>query len=251
MKKHPLLNLFLLVAVCVFASSCKNMYIPNMHNVPMLQEKNEFRATASAYNYQTAYAVSNHIGVLANGYYRPSNWTITSGDLENEYKSDRFLLEGGMGYFGKIDEGVVADCYGGGGFGNVEYNWDLYDQGVLDDEQRLSANMTRFFVQPSIGYTIDFVDVAFSTRFAALKFNNLKTVNYTTEELIAQNLYKIDQPLYLFLEPAFTLRFGFKYIKFHLQTIYSGKLNSEPLNYKFVVVNTGIHINIAGRFKNE
>ncbi len=43
------------------------MYVPNMHNVPLLKEKNELVVNLSTTNYQSAYAITDNIALMTNG----------------------------------------------------------------------------------------------------------------------------------------------------------------------------------------
>jgi len=235
----------LLFSLIIFATSCKVMYVPNMVNVPLFKEKNEFRGTVSLSDYQFAYAPGKNIGLMANGYIRNSSFSSLS-----EYSTSRNLFEGGVGYFKPLSEGFVFETYAVGGVGNLSYNYtDTYNSGT--QENKYSTSFTRFFLQPSIGYTNDFVDVAFSTRIVQLGFNNVKYEGYTTQDLKDEEILNLDKTKYYFIEPTFTLRLGYKWCKIHLQAIYSNKVNIEPLNYQKFTVNFGLHINIAPRLNKS
>ncbi len=235
----------LFLSLIILATSCKVMYVPNMVNVPLFKEKNEFRGTVSLSDYQFAYAPIKNIGLMANGYVRNSSFT----NLAN-YSTSRNLFEGGVGYFKPLNEGFVFETYAVGGVGNLNYNnSDTYNSNTTNN--KYSAGFTRFFIQPSIGYTNDFVDIAFSTRIVQLGFNSVKYDGYTAQDLEKEEILNLDKTKYYFIEPTFTIRLGYKWCKIHLQAIYSNKVNIEPLNYQKFTMNFGLHINIAPRLNKS
>ncbi|MCF8298748.1 MAG: hypothetical protein K9J13_14465 [Saprospiraceae bacterium] len=238
------LNFLILLLVAIVISSCNVMYMPNMENVPLMQEKGDMKFNLSTTNAQASYAITDKLAVMANGYKRTNSWH-NAGDLDSlnwEYKSDRFLVEGGLGYYKQLSEDVIFEVYGGGGFGQIAFdNFDL----DFDLDRKFSANMTRYFVQPNIGYKNDYVEFAFSSRLTALKFSGITTQDYTIQELKNDDLFQLDVPTYFFFEPAFTIRLGYKWVKLHFQTLYSTKLNIDPLNYRGLGVNVGIYVDIS------
>lgn len=241
------LNLLLVAGAAMCFTSCKILYIPNMVNAPLLKEQGELKVNLSTKDLQAAYAVSPNIGVMLNGYYNKNEWEITSGSFENKYESKRSLLEGGVGYFKAFGEKGVFDVYAGAGLGNLKYDYHLFDNGAEDlDESRLwSAKSTKFFLQPSIGMVKEKSEFAFSLRMVGLKFNNIDTLNYSVYDLAFENLNGIERPLYLFAEPAITWRFGIPLVKLQLQTLYSLKLNSEPLNTRNLMFKVGLSFNLS------
>lgn len=241
------------VLVFLMMQSCKIMYTPNMQNVPQMKEKNEVRATVGFSDAQAAYAVTDKIAIMANAQYKKPSWTVTSGSMEYKYESKKNLIELGGGYYKKVDDYFTFEAYGGAGYGWLNYNRSYADTsgGQATVYNKFKANATRFFLQPSIGVSTDFADFAISTRFVGLKFRNIDTSGYRQDELLEEDLSGLDKPFYSFFEPAMTLRLGAKYVKFHIQAIYSLKLNEEKLNYMPFTVNFGVHLNIAQRFKKS
>ena len=188
MKKLHII-IFILSYV-LLTQSCKIMYTPNMQNVPLFKEKNELQATISTNNYQTAYAVSDHIGIMVNGQYKKPTWSLTSGNTKYNYESKKTLIEGGVGYFSSVKKLGVFEIYGGGGVGNVSFNRSYSDTtgGPSTSYNRYSAKTKCFFVQPSIGLRVDNVDLAFSMRLVGLKFSNIDTSGYKKAVLVENDL---------------------------------------------------------------
>lgn len=213
-----------------------------MENVPLMQKKGDIKLNISTSNLQTSYALTNNIAIMVNGYIRGNKYT---DDFFCPYKSKRLLAEVGAGYFMLFPNKIIFEAYGGAGYGNVNIKRDFEDYMFINKSGTFSANISRYFIQPNIGYKNDIVELAFSSRFTCLKFSDIKTKDITYEDLVAKKLYQVDVPTYFFVEPALTVRVGFKWVKAHFQIMYSTKLNSEPLNYLDFGFNIGICFDIS------
>ncbi len=257
MKKYLFIkqnrNFLLFIIFILSLSSCKIMYIPNMENVPLFKEKGEVRATISTTNFQAAVAVANNVGVMVNGYANNGSGEVFSSQNDFQYISNRYFIEGAVGGFFPVEENFIFEVYAGGGVGYISYNenelYSIFGGSNNGPFSKYSADIQKLFLQPNMGFTNENIDFALSFRFVGLKFSNIDTVNYTVKELIDENIYDLDRPIYFFIEPAITIRFGYKWAKFHVQTIYSKNMSIEPINYRQLNVNFGIHINIAERYK--
>lgn len=248
--KDSKLNLLVIIGLSLL-SSCKVLYIPNMVNSPLLKEKGEAKINLNTNNLQASYAVTDNVGLMVNGYYNKNDWNITSGSLVNEYQSKRFLVEGGAGYFKSLGEKGVFEAYAGAGYGTLNYNYKLLDNGIEAEYNRWASNNLKLFIQPVIGTTGEKFDFSFFTRFVGLKFSNVDTINYTPAELDFEGLSNVEKTTWMFLEPGVSIRFGTPLIKLQLQTLYSYKLNPEPLNSKNFVFNIGLHVNLSKLTKKE
>lgn len=235
-----------ILAVAFIVQSCNVMYNPNMQNVPLLKEKNEARFTIGVFDFQGAYAVQENIGVMINGNY--GRYNTTSSNLESD-NTTQGLIEGGVGYLKPFSKNTIFELFGGYGVGEntIKSSNSDYMNGGVPRNTSFSAKTSRFFVQPSIGYSVDFLDVALSTRICFLNYSNLYSTGYTSADLIAMRLADIDKQTFAFVEPAVTVRVGYKYVKFHGQLLFSYKYNLEPLDYVPLTLNFGIHIDLAKR----
>jgi len=253
MKKKNLF--FQIIGISLIAQSCNIMYTPNMQNVPLLSEKNEVRATIGPFDYQAAYAVTDKIGVMLNGQYHTRNTNtydfMTESRSINNCKST--LIEGGVGYIGKLSENALFEVYGGygGGKNSTFDNYLDFNTGALIRKESFSATTNRFFLQPSIGFSNEYFDIAFSSRLMVLNFSNIDTLNYSTMMLVDQDLFNIDKEPFVFIEPAVTMRVGYKWVKIQAQMMYSFKYNSTPLNYLPLTMTIGIHFNLASRWRSN
>ena len=239
-------KVLLLLSLSIFAlSSCNVAYIPNKHNTPLMEEKGDASVSISTTNLQGAYAFSDHMAAITNFYFRENNWenvpdTINSKTLD--YQANRFLAEGGLGYFKKLGNEGVFEIYAGGGIGNLGFEQSKYNPPL---DQKYHAKMSKAFIQPDIGFQTKYFDLVFSSRFTYLGFSNVDTTNYNTRGLKEDNLYNLDKNPYIFLEPALTLKFGYKFINAYTQAIVATKLNPERINYRSFGVNVGIELELG------
>jgi len=242
------------VAIITLIQSCNVMYSPSMQNTPLLQEKKEVVANIGINDIQGAYAVTDHVGVMLNGYYNngASNDYNSYDYYDSWYRQERKQahVEAGVGCFNKLNDNIIMEIYGGLGYGSASMN--NYGRDSLNEipilKSSYSADFTRFFIQPAIGYSVDNFDFSFSMRILFQKYMNANSYGYTRIELYDDKLLDMDKPVYAFLEPALTMRYGYKYVKFQAQAMLSYKYNVDQLNYMPVVFSVGIHVDLAKRW---
>ena len=197
--KHVLYTFLILISV-----SC-GMYVPNTQNVPLFTEKNQtkllmspsFGVASLGLDFQMATSVSNHIGLMANGYLG------VTGSYASNYFGDL-----GIGYYTIVsetsDSKYVFEIYAAYGGGASEFSESLNSLNFSG-----KANYNRTFVQPAIGLITGNIELAFSNRIAMINLKNPTDFEfdlYTPEVLI---------------EPAFTFRAGKRNTMFELQVLYS------------------------------
>ena len=217
-----------LIFVISLFVSCSPEYIPNMVNSPMFTNAGEFQATlatgTSNLDGQVAFAVTDHIGIMANGSY--GNETSDSSD---QYHKHAFI-EGGGGYYDKFGEIGRYEIYGGYGFGRVEgYFENLFDENLTN------AHYNRFFIQPGIGISTGIYDGSFSPRFSMVQMNP-KGITFENDN------YKI------FFEPVITSKVGFKYVKFVFQIGASLPVSGDDdlgFDNQPFIFNIGINLNLG------
>ncbi len=232
---------FLIALLPIFLVSCvTTLYVPNAVNTPLLKEKNEIKASVGTHNFQAAYAVSDRFGVMANAYWdRFKSETTINGQTSHTLNKGN-LFELGLGYYKPISKVIIFETYLGGGLGKIDFNQS-------DGSKRYNVNGTKFFIQPSLGYVDRFAELAFTPRFSAIKYSGLETFGYTPEELKNEYLIKndVEGKTWLFVEPALTLRAGFKYVKLQGQIGFSSKLTKGDLKYQSKFSSIGILVDIA------
>jgi hypothetical protein len=222
------------VLICIlgiiYLTSCAPAYIPNVINTPMFSNKGEFKASihsgSSGIDPQLAYAVTDNIGVMLNGSFM--NRADSSYDVDDFHKHQ--FYEFGVGYYTKISENGRFETYGGYGFGDIKAKYDnnLWTSNAI-------VNTNRYFIQSTIGFTNTFFDGSFSTRAVVV---DLKQTGYRNTAM--------------FLEPAVTAKFGFKYVKWILQMGFSVPVSPNKrinFNYEPFIFSGGLQFNIGRKFE--
>jgi hypothetical protein len=194
-KINPIYILFLVILGCIFG--CKSiMYLPNMQNVPMFKGKNEFQLSGTFLNYQTAYSVTNYLGLEVNAYSNkliPFTWGLS--DMDPEYNADRFCYEGGAVFYKKIKEWCFLDIATGYGKGYCTFTYrDPPDYRRLGN----TSNFKKFYIQPSIYFPDNLLSISVSCRISGINFYNLKVVPNNDGIPANRNV--------LFIEPAITIK---------------------------------------------
>lgn len=240
---------FLLGLTLVF-QSCKTAYIPNALNVPLLQEKGETKFLLSANNFQAAYALTDKIGIIANGQLaqrsHKGNPNVTvDGKPDVSFAQNNSVIEAGVGYLGKGERNLLYEVYGGGGFSRTHIADLNKNNGVLGE---IEANGLKLFIQPNVGFATKYFDVALSSRFTALQYGTATTI-YSKQYLIDQDLDQLADHTHMFLEPAITLRGGYKFLKIQAQFGVALKLSSANIPYNSTLGNLGLVIDIGKWYK--
>jgi len=213
----------------LFFNSCAPAYTPNVINAPLLNNKNEFQADLAAgisgTDLQLAYAAGKHIGFMVNGSYRDN----TSDTTTNYHKHS--FIEAGIGYYTTFSKDGHFELFGGYGYGDA----DVRANTILNTVNTTKATYHRVFVQPDIGFSSEFFDIAFSPRFVV--------INMHPEELEYTTITSA------FIEPAGTIRFGYKFLYLTSQAGLSlpiTKISSESwFEYQPFIFSLGIKIKIG------
>jgi len=200
--------LIVVVLFCLF-TGCACYYAPNAQNVPMFSEKGQASASGSfqfgeatyGFNAQGAVAVSEHVGMIGNYNFYSDDYMTTSNTCEI-----------GVGYFDNFGKKgtSVFETYAGIGAGRVKID--------MDDRLQL-VNTTSLFIQPDIGFKRDNFRMAFSTRFRLVHFNIIRDDGSSSGYYIYENW--TDNFNTGFIEPAVTLSFGGKTVRFQYQLMLS------------------------------
>ncbi len=229
--KKKLKNSLYIAFILAILSSCSPEYIPNMVNSPMLSNQGEFQATiatgTSNFDAQTAFAITDNIGIMVNGSY--GNETNDSTDDFHKHT----FIEGGIGYYNKIGDKGRYEIYGGFGTGSVEG----FFEDALFDSEITNANYNRFFVQPGIGMSTGIFDGSFSPRFVLIQMN-------------PQGTGFVSGDYNVFVEPVFTSKVGFKWVKFVAQVGFSIPFGDDQVNFNYqsFIMNVGLNLNIGRKY---
>lgn len=268
--KRPFAIPYLLAAGLFLASCNKYIYVPNTVNAPLLKEKYEFKGSLSPTNYQAAFAVADKVAIMANGQY-VYRWNLNDNNTKKN-DDDLFLdkytrggvFEGAVGFFQPLDKKkrMVFDTYAGFGGGRFKTLDRAYDDegstGVVNDYQ-LTTRFSKFFIQPSIGFVHPVFEAVFSSRVSVLNFYGMGAGEkaFAGQETQRAEFLKISNGTHALLEPAFTFRVGYKYVKFQSQLSFmlpfdDATYGGYELNEYFqpVSVGMGVSINI-GQWYNK
>lgn len=218
----------LLLVVLAFCSCSRYYYLPIVQNVPLLQEKKDVRVAGffssdfkyySAFDAQATYAFADNFGVMVNGTYANS---VDFG--HGTY------VETGLGYFKPVkninlfnnfEATEIFDVFAGFGAGREKQFWE-------GENSYADISGHNIFIQPSLGLSSKYLDVALSVRFCNLTFNKIELNN--CGDLDGVDYLTTDS--HYILEPALTIRGGFEKIKLQIQAQYSANLNNfnDPHN---------------------
>jgi hypothetical protein len=224
MKKNILISTLAGIFI-IYLNSCAPLYVPNVVNTPMLSEKNDFNASVnfglSGTDIQSAYAVTDNIGIMLNGSYMNE----TSDSTDNFHK--HIFIEAGAGYFKPLGKFGLFEAYGGYGLGKIN---SYQSSDVFFSYADTYVN--RFFIQPSIGFKSNYFQLAFAPR-TVCAFVSQENVNKTG----------------FFIEPTLILKAGSPMIKFITQFGLSFMLNdySNSFNYEPFLFSFGLQFSLRNR----
>ncbi|TKC10230.1 hypothetical protein FA048_08520 [Pedobacter polaris] len=194
-----------LLVLSILLSSCSSIYIPSVPNTPMLTTKGEVAAGAHMslkgnFNFNSAYAVSNHFAVLANG-------GFMQNDRTKKYIKHK-MIEIGGGYFNTFgpDNNRILEIYAGIGSGKSDRLFREYDDNqALISLDHQKADYDNKFIQ--VNYSskkrsnLRLFGANFGLNYGtALRMSFVNTNNFYKNGLLQANEDNI------FLEPVFFTR---------------------------------------------
>ncbi|MGB7220607.1 MAG: hypothetical protein WBD07_17545 [Vicinamibacterales bacterium] len=206
----------------VLAGCSPVYYVPNAHNVPMLQGKGDgtFGVHAASFGgeVQGAFAIAEHIGVMVN---------VAAMKQQDDGDGDGGsggLFEVGVGYHRNLGSKLVWENYLLLGGGNVENHFPSTVAQFPGTTGKLEAKFTRYGVQPSIAQHSRFFDSAFSVRLLGLQYRDVSgNLTYAGVDQVA---YLNSLGSQFLIEPAFTFKAGWDPIKLQLQLGFSQNMTT-------------------------
>src|SRR5690606_20153730 len=162
-KYYPMTRLLLIAFATLTA--CAPVYVPNLRNSPMFTKGGEFQAAVQVGNgveVQSAFAVTDHFGVMANYAFVDR----TQAEEPEDYARHR-IFEGGLGYFTNREDSFF-EVFAGYGKGEGS----SYDSYTFFGSQSIQATGTyeRYFIQPAVGINKKTLDFAFVPRISIVDF---------------------------------------------------------------------------------
>ena len=232
----------LLTSISIVIYSCSpKYYVPNTQNVPLLKAKGQTNLTlcgnTNQIEFQGAYGLSNHLGLMANGgFYVPKN-------LDNGNGGSGKLGEAGFGYFTPVNEHFIFETYGLFAAGSFENHLPSTVSSYPGTMGNISASISRISIQPNFAYTSKYFSIAVSARFASLNYSNIKG------DLIFDNKNQIDylrnDKSAILFEPALTIRGGIEKVKLQLQLLASNNLTDATFKQDKSLVSLGLNFNFG------
>jgi hypothetical protein len=240
-KKYLLLGF----SIILVFSSCSSIYMPNVPNTPMLASKGEFHggghlSLKGNLSLNSAYAISDHIGIMANGS------IISSERKKKDFKQN--LLEGAIGYFDTFgpNNDRIFEVYGGYGIGNTDktYKSATYSGPVINEFQEVSYNKT--FVQ--LNYSskkkkdLKLFGDSFPLNYGtALRISYVNMSDFTLTKYNTVDMTKVvSNPLMednIFIEPVFFTRM---YLTDVIQIQYTTGSNFGLINRKYLTAGNSV-----------
>jgi hypothetical protein len=227
--KHPLC-FFILTLCLVGCADHMYLYTPNAVHAPLLQEKDEVRVNLMPGDLQLAWSPVNHLGIMVNGQYMLRTRTKNSdGDVPfyDTHAKGR-MLEAGVGYYRRYartrHSAKVMEIYAGYGRGSYStIASDYFDISASPrpsyDNYIIGTKMERFFIQPAFGVVDGRFDFSFAPRMSVLHFNHsdIGSEALLSDAAFRQDFEALSNKWLFATEPNFTIRFGYKYVRFMAQ----------------------------------
>ncbi|HTN21103.1 MAG TPA: hypothetical protein VL125_11535 [Pelobium sp.] len=236
-----------LAITSIFLASCSSVYMPNVPNSPMLSAKNEIHASGHIslkgnLSFNTAYAVSDHVGVLFNGAF------IDQSKRKKDFSQD--LVEAGAGYyttFGK-DNKRIFEVYGGFGSGTTKRTYRTFeDDGTIVSDLQ-NVRFSKSFLQVNYSTKEKNSLKLFSKKFP-LNYGTIFRISHVSMTKFERN--NVVQPLEdnVFIEPVFFTRLKLNQ-NFQLQYTTGsnfGLKNRDFLTAGSSVFTLGLIVNLGGK----
>lgn len=224
------LNLLAFTILSIVFSSCSSIYMPSVPNTPMLTTQGEIAAGAHMslkgnFNFNSAYAVTNHVAVIANGSFMQNE--ATRKDVKNK------AIEIGAGYFNTFgpNNNRIIEIYGGLGSGKSDRLFRTFDNDdLLIGSDRQESNFDKKFIQ--VNYSskrrsnLKLFGANFGLNYGtALRMSFINTNNFYRNGILQANEDNI------FIEPVFFTRM---ILSEQVQLQYTSGSNFGLKNRKFL-----------------
>jgi len=233
------------ISVAALSSCSTTLYTTNAVNAPLLKDKGEIKINATQNDLQLAVAVSEHVGIMANGFYE-------NYESDNNYRHNGAMGELGIGYFVNTDNNLVFESFVGAGLGKVSKKEQFTNPSNTTYMANFDARAAKGFVQTNLGYRSKYFDVAFTPKFSFVKYTYFKQNNYSQQELQDDYLdnNRLTNPVFIFAEPAITVRGGFKFIKLQAQYGLTLNLGGQSIRRSPDFASLGLVIDIAKWYRD-
>lgn len=197
----------------IFSSCSPTYYVPNAHNVPLMDNKGDVALSAgvSEHNgdFQASFAVDDNIGIMIN--HMGGSSTFDGSSKSTKYHVKGRMTELGAGYFQRINDHLVFEVYALAGMGVFDNKFD--SSGSYQGWLTGSAN--KYALQGNIGLKYKYLELALALKPTTVEFSKVEGTLTIDNE--SQREVFIDQSQYSFVEHSATLKVGFQGFKLQLQ----------------------------------
>lgn len=229
--------------------SCTTYYVPNSQEIPLFTDKHEGRANAEFVAYQglsKAFKISGAYS-FANNFAATGNVFMIS-EIDDEknsfYKSSHRGYSVGLGLINFIPIGKIYVFETTVGFAGGNAKNGYINGGSIENK----VNFVNFFIQPSIGLIKERFEIAISLKYNIHTYTdlNITLINSAKNQGILEQSGAIyyDYPInktFHFLEPAFTIRYGWEDVKISLQIVPSFIVGDADFARENANASLGIH----------
>ena len=222
----------------LFSLGCApKYYVPNTLNVPMIQAQGQTNLTVAAnrnqVEFQGAYGLSDTIALQVNG------GAMIPKDEDNGNGGSGRLLEAGLGYFRNVRPNVLFDVYALVGVGTVDNDFPTTLAAHPGTTGKISADMSRFGLQPSISLHRRRFSISGSARLSSLRYRNIQ--GSLIFDGVNQVDYLTDNKSNVLLEPALTLRAGPEKLRIQVQLVRSVNLTHSSFRQDKSLATLGLN----------
>ena len=206
--------IFACITLGLLSSSCSpKYYVPNTHNVPLMQQKGESTAALASGAWRTelqaAHAITDNMALLLNtAFFYPE-------DDEEGDGGKRQIFEVGLGHYQTLAPDIIFEIYPLLAIGTLENHFPSTLTDHPTTTGKIKTTLFRYGIQSALGHKSKYFDAAISTRLVGLNYSN------TSGNLIFSRQSQIDylqeKNTHLLLEPALTLRTGHHTLKLQIQ----------------------------------
>lgn len=235
-----------LILLGILATSCSSIYMPNVPNSPMLSAKNEIHASGHVslkgnLSFNTAYAVSEHVGVLFNGAF------IDQSQKKKDFNQD--LVELGGGYYTTFgaNNDRIFEAYAGFGRGTTNRTYRTYDDNILIDTDNQSVKFSKSFIQVNYS-TKEKNSLKLFSKKLPLNYGTIFRLSHVTMTSFNRNNVSQNLEDNIFIEPVFFTRLK---LNQNFQIQYTSGSNFGLKNRDFLtagssVFTLGLIVNLGG-----
>lgn len=228
-----------ILAALSLASCSPKYYVPTTQNVPIIRAKGQTNLTAAGNSnqaeFQGAYGISKSLALQANGGF------LFPQDENNGNGGSGNFLELGVGYYKNLSPDILFDVYGLLGYGRMENHFPTTVSEYPGTTGKISANLLRYGIQPSLSYHSKYFSFTGSARVMNINYVGIDgNFIFESEDQVA---YLQNNKSSFILEPALTLRGGLEKVKLQVQLLGSANLTNSKFRQEKSLLTVGLNFN--------